>query len=1018
MSVSFNTVQQQAINEYRQANNLGYVISDEAIVQEMIKNGKLPACFSAASQPVNSSKSENKENSNITPPVSNEASAPSIFGSEYTPSAANTSTAVPSKNLQSDTKKQNVSTTEQTTAKTPEEIAAEKRENEMKTLGLQNNKGAGTQLKTANGKVYTVVGESSNGRRIIEDEEGNLQVISHDNKFLDKAFVERSNKADAIRSNPKIARESTVEMLDEQINNAQKAFDNQMAEDGWAGDVADGVSILWGSENRASKVREDLKTYNENLAGLKDAAAKGNDEFKTAFKEMFKTDYDADAVAAYVKTPTDENYQKAFGTKNNIGQRVAKYNESQQTGAAAVKTTATVAAGVAIGVATGGAGLVAIGAAAGATAAASAAINVSDRVSSDVGLKDGELTEIAKNAAWDGASVIAGGAVGKIAGTAIKGATTAARTGRAIANTAGDVAMGAAQEYAETGTVTASGTAMNAALGSVGIAAESGALKRAKNLITGKHPTPDAHATAHNSASQTPNTTPEVNIKPDVPIESQAQASVKPQTAPEQIDTHSSAEVKPQAETKPVVENPTHEPKPEAPKKHNFVQDVMSNTKESEAALKNADLSDPEVMKQYTDMFAESFPAMKNYPRKGQIIKQYQDLINHPNYNNLNDANKTIAKMCILRNSDIYPEDIAKAFNVNKYTLKRMEDMASLVNAETNPKAVASLYNKGDYEAFKVLNDVRPNKKVSAETIAQMDNYHQTAQANGNLLVKHSHITNPNDIPTKTITKNGNEYNVKVVDLTDDNVMVNLDQYGFEKGTTADNLKLTVHMNNDFNKNPRVIGRLKNSTDVSYSASITDGKTHLYGDMQVGVLLDYKEGAVSYASNYAAGTGFGKNRIAFAHTKLGEAANEHTTFIKDRFIDRMQQKGADINADDYAKISEMFAGKNMTAAQLENIAEDGFVTINNKKFSAADINEALDGSTNDLMKIRAEIREGVYFKEGFNEVNVYNADIKALYIRANNPAEKLEDILSDDLLKYAQEKNIPIVFQRYDITES
>lgn len=209
-----------------------------------------------------------------------------------------------------------------------------------------------------------------------------------------------------------------------------------------------------------------------------------------------------------------------------------------------------------------------------------------------------------------------------------------------------------------------------------------------------------------------------------------------------------------------------------------------------------------------------------------------------------------------------------------------------------------------------------------------------------------------------------------------------------------------------------------NTTDVGYSASITDGKTHLYGDMQIGVMLDYKQGSVSYASNYAAGTGFGKNREGFAQTKLAETPNEHATFIRDQFIERMQQKGADINIGDYAEISKMFAGKNMTQAQLANIAEDGFVTINNKKFSIDDINEALDGSSSDMMNIRAKLNEEQYFKKGFNEVNVYNADIKALYIRANNATENIEDIVSEDLLKWAQQKNIPIVFQRYDLSQT
>lgn len=77
--------------------------------------------------------------------------------------------------------------------------------------------------------------------------------------------------------------------------------------------------------------------------------------------------------------PTEANYKKAFGSKTkNIKTRVDKYNQSQDTGAVAVKTTAKVAAGVAVGVATGGVGAAALGAAALGTAAASIAIEETD----------------------------------------------------------------------------------------------------------------------------------------------------------------------------------------------------------------------------------------------------------------------------------------------------------------------------------------------------------------------------------------------------------------------------------------------------------------------------------------------------------------------------------------------------------------------------------------------------------------------------------------------------------------
>ena len=46
--------------------------------------------------------------------------------------------------------------------------------------------------------------------------------------------------------------------------------------------------------------------------------------------------------------------------------------------------------------------------------------------------------------------------------------------GRAAVNVTGDVAMGAAQEYAETGQITATGVATNAVMSGVGSAVTSG----------------------------------------------------------------------------------------------------------------------------------------------------------------------------------------------------------------------------------------------------------------------------------------------------------------------------------------------------------------------------------------------------------------------------------------------------------------------------------------------------------------------------------------------------------------
>ena len=62
-------------------------------------------------------------------------------------------------------------------------------------------------------------------------------------------------------------------------------FDKQMRDDGWAGDFADWVGGVFGSDNTADKVRADLKTYKNNVARLQNAAKKGDRSIQTNIPE-------------------------------------------------------------------------------------------------------------------------------------------------------------------------------------------------------------------------------------------------------------------------------------------------------------------------------------------------------------------------------------------------------------------------------------------------------------------------------------------------------------------------------------------------------------------------------------------------------------------------------------------------------------------------------------------------------------------------------------------------------------
>ncbi len=301
-----------------------------------------------------------------------------------------------------------------------------------KIKGKDGKLHSGTYAEIPNAKL-------PHGRKAVVDAKGRTWIMAQDGTILDNKYVAKSNYADQIKADKGTAQKVTVNMMSNQLDQAQAAFDKQMNADGWAEDVADGISVLWGSNNRASKVREDLKTYRNNINQLKNAAKQGDAQFKTKFKQIYGVNYNQNAIANYYLRPTKANYQKAFGTKNDIGYRVAKYNESQKAGGEWVKTGGKVVTGiaaVATAIPSGGASIGAyatgLGLAGVATAAADIAIDVSNKAVSKEGLQDGELGQYVKDGVIDGTITVATLGTSKI----VKGGYTAYKAAKATSKAA------------------------------------------------------------------------------------------------------------------------------------------------------------------------------------------------------------------------------------------------------------------------------------------------------------------------------------------------------------------------------------------------------------------------------------------------------------------------------------------------------------------------------------------------------------------------------------------------------
>ncbi len=335
------------------------------------------------------------------------------------------------------------------------------------------------RTKTENGgwisSQYVVVKDGlENGRKIVMDKDLNYHYMDVNGNICDEE-VAKEQALDKIRTEPKTAMKATLMLLNEMYKNAKAAFDKQIREQGWTAEAADAISILWGSKNRAEVVAKELENYASQVKRLEACMQNGDYEgFKKIFKDLFQVDFRPWNIAAYVDSPSEHNYTGAFGVDNNIAQRVAKYNNSQNLGGSIVKAVTAAIGGIVAAYMvpfTGGTSSILVGAA-GATIA-SLLVGISDRTSSDVGLRDGDLQEIAKNAAWDGVSVLAGGAAGVYAKTVITGASKVAALGRSAVNIAADTAIGVAQEYVESGTVSLEGVMSNVILSGTGSALSS-----------------------------------------------------------------------------------------------------------------------------------------------------------------------------------------------------------------------------------------------------------------------------------------------------------------------------------------------------------------------------------------------------------------------------------------------------------------------------------------------------------------------------------------------------------------
>lgn len=202
------------------------------------------------------------------------------------------------------------------------------------------------KVKNSEGKLvekqYIKLKDLPEGRSLVADAKGKQWVRAKDGTILKADYAKYDEKSDKVEvkkqptksqynvSNDRI---QSINSLIKSGNNAKANVDKQLSQDGWAGDVADSFSKLWNNElgeklgvstgNTASQVREYYQKHNKNMKALKAAAQKSDAAFDAEFKKIYGKPYSKEALKEI---------------QEEITKRASDYVQSQQTGAAVVKT--------------------------------------------------------------------------------------------------------------------------------------------------------------------------------------------------------------------------------------------------------------------------------------------------------------------------------------------------------------------------------------------------------------------------------------------------------------------------------------------------------------------------------------------------------------------------------------------------------------------------------------------------------------------------------------------------------
>ncbi len=444
-----------------------------------------------------------------------------------------------------------------------------------------------------------------------------------------------------------------------------------------------------------------------------------------------------------------------------------------------------------------------------------------------------------------------------------------------------------------------------------------------------------------------------------------------------------------------------------------FIKENSVNTGDVE--IDNALNSLIQGMPEFINVIGKQQHSTQDLSVDAHILTVLQQAMSNPNYQNLSNQDKFCLKLATIMHDisksegivdgnhpDIaarYARDILNKFNLSNEVKDRVCELiknhhwlaqyntgaidASQVAAQfrrAGDLTIAQIMAEADLKGVKIDGSFYDNysSALSVENQAPIENRLNRINSTGQMFLTNK-VINRNMLPT--VEYNGQEY--KVIDLTSLSKDFDLSQFGFEGGTTPENLRLFIHAPRDASGlECAYLLRDSNNKGLLSASYISLENNNFFNDCTFALSIEAENVNVVDAASSNISSGYLKTQNNYGFF-LGNI--EFRSLVSDTI-----KKELELSDSEYSQLYSIIQKYKYTS-QFDNIQE---IKVADKTFTGLQIKQAILNADELLITKHRSLH---------NEVVLNAPKANAVVAKFN----KLED-LPQELLAFAQEHNLPI----------